>query len=484
MLVNDPAADPAEVALMRQVGTASLLMLPLATNERVIGLVELDDFKERGFTETQVQLGQALADQAAVAIEKVRLYTETQKQLKEQTALRQAIASISSTLDLETVLSQVAEQMALAIDVTSAYFGSFEPETKTSVILAEFFSPQAAAQERISDLNVTYDLAQDFPGTDEFLEAGQPVVLHLDSPNLPEVEAAHLQAFGAQTELFIPLKRGHEILGYAELWESRRRREFTPEEISLCQAIARYGAIAIENARLYAQAQQEITERKRAETQVRASLKEKEVLLQEIHHRVKNNLQIISSLLYLHSAYINDQQTLQIFQDSQNRVRSMALIHEKLYRSSNLAQIDFAEYVRDLTDYLFRAQKANLQGIDLNIQTDTIFLDIDAAVPCGLILNELVSNSLKHAFPIGRQGEICVNLTVENDRQVILKVSDDGIGFPAELDFRATESLGLQLVNTLVNQLNGKIELDSSYGTDFKIMFNLSEQGKGQYEPN
>ena len=474
ILVNDPAADPAEAAHMRQVNTAGLLMLPLATNERVIGLVELDDFKERGFTEAQIQLGQALADQAAVAIEKARLYTETQKQLKEQTALRQAITSISSTLDLETVLSQVAEQMALAIDVTSAYFGSFESETMTSAILAEFLSPQAAPQERISDLKATYDLVHDFPGTDEFLEAGQPVVLHLDSPNLPEVEAAHLQAFGVQTKLFIPLKRGEEILGYAELWESRRRREFTPEEISLCQAIARHGAIAIENARLYAQAQQEITERKRAEAQVRASLKEKEVLLQEIHHRVKNNLQIISSLLHLHAGYINDQQALEIFQDSQNRVRSMALIHEKLYRSSNLAQIDFAEYVRDLTDYLFRAQKANLQGIDLNIQTDTIFLDIDAAIPCGLILNELVSNSLKHAFPIGWQGEICINLVFENDQRVILKVRDDGVGFPPDLDFRETDSLGLKLVDTLVSQLNGEIELDSSYGTNFKIIFNLS----------
>jgi PAS domain S-box-containing protein len=223
------------------------------------------------------------------------------------------------------------------------------------------------------------------------------------------------------------------------------------------------------------QLQHEIRERRRAEEQIKASLKEKEVLLKEIHHRVKNNLQIISSLLHLHAGYINDQQALEIFQDSQNRVRSMALIHEKLYRSSNLAQIDFAEYVRDLTDYLFRAQKADLQGIDLSIQADTIFLDIDAAIPCGLILNELVSNSLKHAFPIGRQGEICINLIFENDQRVILKVRDDGIGFPAELDFRATESLGLQLVNTLVNQLNGKIELDSSYGTNFKIMFNLSE---------
>ncbi|MFQ5616737.1 MAG: histidine kinase dimerization/phosphoacceptor domain -containing protein, partial [Anaerolineales bacterium] len=240
----------------------------------------------------------------------------------------------------------------------------------------------------------------------------------------------------------------------------------------------------------------DITERKQAEEQIRASLKEKEVLLQEIHHRVKNNLQVISSLLNLQSSYVEDPYTLEIFQESQHRIRSMALIHEKLYQAPDLARVDLGEYIQSLAAYLFRSYRAAAGGVSLKIQTDDVSLGIDAAVPCGLILNELVSNSLKYAFPAsppsvpptGRSGppsappsggeqkggsEICIELRANGDGQVTLRVSDNGVGFPAETDFQNTTSLGLQLVNTLVNQLNGAVELDGSAGTEFKIMFTV-----------
>jgi two-component sensor histidine kinase len=216
----------------------------------------------------------------------------------------------------------------------------------------------------------------------------------------------------------------------------------------------------------------DITARKQAEEQLRTSLHEKEMLLKEIHHRVKNNMQVISSLLNLQSGYISDAQALEIFQDSQNRVRSMALIHEKLYRSKNLAEIDLGEYVNDLVTHLFRSYKADGKGITLKVQAEDVHLGIDMAVPCGLIINELISNALKHAFPNGRQGEILVELQ-KNQQQVSLHVSDNGIGFPADLDFQNTGSLGLQLVNTLVGQLDGTIELQNGSGTAFKISFAL-----------
>lgn len=217
--------------------------------------------------------------------------------------------------------------------------------------------------------------------------------------------------------------------------------------------------------------QAEIAERARVEEKIKASLHEKEVLLREIHHRVKNNLQIISSLLNLQSGYIGDRQALECFKDSQNRVRSMALIHEKLYRSENLAQIDFAEYIRELAGFLFRSHGAEARGIKLNIQADEVFLTIDTAVPCALILNELVSNILKHAFPNGRKGTTWISVEVDPNHRLTLSVADNGAGFPADLDFRATESLGLQLVNTLVDQLEGAIELIRQPGTTFKIRF-------------
>jgi len=223
---------------------------------------------------------------------------------------------------------------------------------------------------------------------------------------------------------------------------------------------------------------EDITERKRAEDQIKASLEEKEVLLREIHHRVKNNLQIISSLLNLQSRYIKDKQVLHVFKESQNRIKSMALIHKKLYQSKDLARIDFAEYVRSLIADLFRSYKADYDLITLKINIDDVFLGIDTAIPCGLIINELVSNSLKYAFK-GGQGEIRIDLHSEKEGKFTLIVSDSGLGLPKDLDFRNTESLGLQLICTLVDQLQGTIGLDRTGGTKFKIAFTEPKDKQG-----
>ncbi len=215
----------------------------------------------------------------------------------------------------------------------------------------------------------------------------------------------------------------------------------------------------------------DITERVRANELLRTSLTEKEVLLREIHHRVKNNLQIIASLLNLQSNSIDDPLTLAQFQDSQNRVRSMALIHERLYRSDNLAQIDFGTYLRDLASSLVQTYRGQAQSIQLKVEFDTILLDIDRAIPCGLLVNELVSNALKHAFPNERSGMIGVEMRSVGESCYQLAVWDDGIGFPADVDFQKTASLGLQLVNSLTHQISGALELDTHLGTRFNIVF-------------
>lgn len=214
--------------------------------------------------------------------------------------------------------------------------------------------------------------------------------------------------------------------------------------------------------------QVEISERKQAQRQIEASLVEKEVLLQEIHHRVKNNLQIIASLLSLQSEQIRDPQALKIFEESQIRVRSMAIIHEKLYQSDNMAQINFAEYIHDLLAYLFRSYDAGLRKIGLNTQLQDVFFKIDKAIPCSLIINELVANSMEHAFPNGRTGEIEIGLKEENHR-VILTVKDNGVGLSNGMDPQThTSSLGLQLINMLTDQLNGEIVFDNS-GVGFAV---------------
>lgn len=209
-----------------------------------------------------------------------------------------------------------------------------------------------------------------------------------------------------------------------------------------------------------------------AEENLKKSLKEKETLLREIHHRVKNNLQIISSLLTLQSQYIKDNNDATMLTESQNRIISMSLIHEKLYQSKDLAKIDFKEYTEDLVTGLFQSYGISSSRITLNLDIEKISLTIDSAIPCGLIINELVTNSLKYAFPGDKKGEIKVTLHSIGAKVFELVVSDNGIGIPKELDFRNIESLGLHLVTILVeNQLHGEIYLNRDNGTEFQIKF-------------
>ncbi len=216
----------------------------------------------------------------------------------------------------------------------------------------------------------------------------------------------------------------------------------------------------------------DITERKQAEEQVKASLKEKEVLLREVHHRVKNNMQVIMSLLRLQADSIDDEKYADLLKESQDRIKSMALIHEKFYQSENFADIDFDEYVRSLSTELFRSYGADPNKIALKTQIENVSLILDYAIPCGLIVNELISNSLKYAFPEGREGEIKVVFRSTDADELDLTVSDDGIGLPKDLDVRNTESLGLHLVTVLAeHQLGGKLDVRREKGTEFHLQF-------------
>ncbi|MBD2729844.1 hypothetical protein H6G96_26880 [Nostoc sp. FACHB-892] len=212
-------------------------------------------------------------------------------------------------------------------------------------------------------------------------------------------------------------------------------------------------------------------ERKQAEEQIKASLQEKEVLLKEIHHRVKNNLQIISSLLNLQAEYLKDNQALEVFKDSQNRIESMALIHEKLYQSQDLARINFADYIQDLVTNLFYSYNVNSSAITLKMNVEEVFLAIDAAIPCGLIINELISNSLKYAFPEKQPGEIYIDFSSIEANLFTLTIGDNGVGFTQDFDFQGTESLGLRLVKGLTHQLRGNIDFSINNGVKYKIIF-------------
>ncbi|MGO9200234.1 MAG: histidine kinase dimerization/phosphoacceptor domain -containing protein [Limisphaerales bacterium] len=219
----------------------------------------------------------------------------------------------------------------------------------------------------------------------------------------------------------------------------------------------------------------DITKPKRAEERIQASLREKEVLLKEIHHRVKNNLQVISSLVDLQADVLGDAALRGVFADLRDRVRSMALVHEKLYQSESLARVDFAEYARSLLSYLWRAHAGSEAGIRLKLNLQPVSLSVETAVPCGLILNELAANAIKHAFRGRSDGEVTVTLHASPEGRVRLCVSDNGAGLPSGLDWRQSPSMGLGLVRMLAGQLNGTLEAGLGGGTRFEIAFAQTE---------
>lgn len=287
---------------------------------------------------------------------------------------------------------------------------------------------------------------------EEFLEMNPAAILAGDSQSkfLERVEKVKAGKRVSDTIEYKLKKKNDE-----ELW-ALLSFSFLPENGRLSKVIA---------------VAQDITESKEMRDAIKVSLREKEVLLKEIHHRVKNNMQIISSLLNLQAQMVDDQKIHSMFHQTQNRIRSMGLIHEKLYKSDDLSKIDFAKYIRSLVTQLFRAFNLDPEKIKLNFMMDSAHFDIDTAIPLGLLINELITNSFKHAFPAGREGEIKIRLKADKKGGVVLNIGDDGIGFPKDLDFRNTESLGMQLVNDLVNQINGRVELDRAKGTSFKITF-------------
>jgi predicted ATPase/two-component sensor histidine kinase len=252
-----------------------------------------------------------------------------------------------------------------------------------------------------------------------------------------------------RSALCVPLMKQAQLVGALYLENNLTPHAFTPARVAMLRLLASQAAMSLQNA----------------------ALGEKEALLKEVHHRVKNNLQLITSLLNLQAARVADPAVAELFADSRNRVRAMALVHENLYRAGNLSSIPMARHLQSLCSHLNGAYGSPAHHVRLAVEVDDLHLEMDRAVPCGLIVNELVSNALKHAFPAGGTGTVRVALRAEATGRLTLEVADDGIGLPAELDIARSDTLGLRLVGDLAEQLHGRVVVSREGGTTVAVSF-------------
>lgn len=444
-------------------GSNGKVRVPIQLRGEVIGEIELEPEDASGtMSPEDMVLVSDVAENIGLALDNARLFSETQRRVTELDALNQISQAVTTELELGTILNLIGDQLRAIFDVQNVYVALYDAQTEM-ISLPYFVNDN----ERVPVEPIRFGEGI----TSHIIRMREPLVLNQNTAQALERMGAKVIGNPARSYLGVPIIVGEDVTGVISIQSIEREGMFDESNVRLLETIAATVGAAIQNAQLYGAMQEEVVVRQRAEEEIKLSLREKEVLLKEIHHRVKNNLQIITSLLNLQSAQLKDPEALMLFRESQSRVRSMALIHEKLYQSKDLARVDFDSYVRDLIVFLFRSYATNPDKIRTHIETQGMFLDIDTAIPCGLIISELVTNTLKYAFPEGQRGNLYVGLGRADDGMLMLEVRDDGVGFPADFDWRKSDSLGLQLVSTLSAQLHGTVEVDGKDGASFKLSF-------------
>ncbi|MDA2920058.1 PAS domain S-box protein [Desulfobacterota bacterium AH_259_B03_O07] len=442
----------------REAGTKSYVSMPICSEGKNVGAIGISSFlKKNAFSKEELRLLESVAQQIEMAInnarhadalrisekELQRAKKELEHRVKERTAellrsnelLKQEIkerkrveksrrntqvALQESEAQFRTLFENAPEAISV-LDLDSGYFIDVNEQTEKTL---------GYSREQLMNMSWI-----DITGPSSDIESGNKYLQEALAGGTPVFEWTCLQPTGKEVLCEVRLVR-----------------------------LPKHGRKLIRGSVI------DITFRKQAEEQIKASLKEKEVLLMEIQHRVKNNLQVISSLIDLQATHIKNKQALRLFDETHNRIKSMALIQEQLYQTKNLAEIDFSEYLNTLCASLFQSFGVKAGSISLKINAGKVLLGVNTALTCGLIINEIVSNSLKHAFPDHREGEIRIDLN-KNKNLYELIISDNGVGLPKDLDFRKINSLGLKLVNALTKQLDGTIGLSKRRGTKFRIRF-------------
>ena len=413
-------------------GVSSIIMVPLIVEGSVIGTITITrDNGGKPYCIEDLRLLESIADRAALAISNAKLYDSVRKELTERKRIERA-------------LRESEEKYRSIVD------GSID-----GIVLVD-------EQGRVIEVN---------PGEERITGRKRSELIgkyiwdmQFDSAVPDKKKPERYEQVKAMIKEI--LETG-DISGIKEFpYQDMVRPDGTIRTVQ-----STISPIRTHNGFMLAGIVHDVTDRKRSEQQMLKSLLEKEALLKEVHHRVKNNMQIINSLLSLESSHVDDEMARAILVDCQNRVKSMSLVHEKLYMSSDLANVDFPEYLKSLVTNISSSYNIDPKRITIEVYAEELRLPIDAAIPCGLIVNELITNSVKHAFPDDRQGMIKVSLYSTDIDRWIVEVSDNGVGIREDLNIEMATTLGLQLVKVLVSQINGSTEIKNDSGTTFRISF-------------
>ncbi len=412
-------------------------------------------------------------DGVVLVFRDIKTRRRAEQAIERKARLQTVTAALSAARTPEQVAGVIVEQGIAALEASAGSVLLFTPDGQAlEMVRAVGYPEESMIDYQHIPLSAALPVA-------EVARTGEP--LWIDSEAVYASRYPHLlevrQRTGSHAVVVLPLTVGDHRLGVTS-WTFAQDHTFNSEERLFLLILAGQCAQALDRARLYAEAQAEIKARTRAEEQLKQSLQEKQVLLREVNHRVKNNLQAISNLLYLQTNYLPDVETRQKFADAQSRVRSIALIHEKLYQTQNFVEVDFADYVQELVGHLIHSSRIEPEHIQLKVNCNGIAVEVDTAVTLAIIANELASNALKHAFPEDQPGTLEISLQSLEDGRLCLAVQDDGVGFPQNRDLSNSSSLGLQLVQMLAGHMHGEVTLERVGGTRFTVTFQPLPESK------
>ncbi len=394
-------------------------------------------------------------------------------QAEREQLMRTVAQRIRQSLNLQDILNATVQEVRDLLGVDRVVVYQFDSEM-IGTIVAESVEPGWTVSLGVEIHDTCF---QTFTRV-EYYQGRKRAIANIYEAGLTDCHIRLLEQFEVKANLVVPIllevssqNSGSHLWGLLVAHQCSGFRQWEENQLDLLDQLTVQLAIAIQQSSIFEHAQTELVQKQKAQVKLRNALAEKEVLLKEVHHRVKNNLQIVSSLLQLQSQTLKDPEVIKVLRESQNRIESISLIHKNLYTSPNIGQIDVADYIHNLAASLLISYQIWPGKISLETDIDSVSLNVDQAIACGLVINELISNALKHAFPNQQAGTI--SITLRNiGNSIEMTIRDDGIGLPDNLDWMNTDSLGLSLVYDLVTeQLEGEITLERNHGTVFKIQF-------------